>query len=251
MKNLLRFETRKLLRKKSFYICTAVMVVLILLSIMTLASIADIDDTFSMMVELPGFDAVLQAVSNSSFTTIAGIFVALFICEDYEQKTIKLIRSRGNSRTAIQLSKLMIVGIAVTAMYVVVLLVAFLLGTAYFGTGEIENGKFFSVLGVQYLACMGELAMVFFISNILRKNGLSITAVIVLPILISILLSLGEIVWYEQDLRLNDFWISNLSVNLTETTVRNKRLTECLITALVYLGVFSAAGVFIGQKRDL
>ena len=104
MKNLLKLEFRKLKTRKSFYICIAVMVGMFAISTFTINGLINPD--FSEDLGLSGINSLIGALSSSSFTMISGIFVALFVCEDYTSQTVKNIYAKGYSRTKVYLSKL-------------------------------------------------------------------------------------------------------------------------------------------------
>lgn len=140
MKNLLKLELRKIRKQKSFYICTLVMVGLLFLSVLTsdaLSKNSELAGQFSSS----GFDIIVSSLNSSSFLLVAGIFVALCVCNDYEQETIKNIYARGYSRKRVYFSKLISVWISTTIMFTVVMLCAFIFGRAYFGTANLEGSR--------------------------------------------------------------------------------------------------------------
>ncbi len=96
MNNLMKFEFRKLFKQKSFYICTAVMLGMSFIGLLLNKALASNPD-FNIVLPTAS-SALLSAVSSSSFTMVCGIFIALFVCTDYDQQTIKNVYSRGFSR---------------------------------------------------------------------------------------------------------------------------------------------------------
>ena len=87
MNNLLKFEFRKLFNQKSFYICTGVMLALSFIAMLFNKALAENSDLNTVMPTAKS--ALLSAISSSNFTIICGIFIALFVCTDYDQQTIK------------------------------------------------------------------------------------------------------------------------------------------------------------------
>ena len=112
MSKLLHFEWRKLWRQKSLYICFGFGLLIIFLSVLSLKSF-DILDTAMNMVYL---------ALNNGFTVFLGIFIALFICQDYNQQTIKNIYARGYGRNAVFFSKYLI-SLFVTVLMALIYLV--------------------------------------------------------------------------------------------------------------------------------
>lgn len=84
MNQLLRFEFRKLLRQKSYYICLGTSFLFLFLN-------AVIAQQFSSGKgpAITGFDSLQGTIGGLSFTLLLSISVALFISDDYAGGTIK------------------------------------------------------------------------------------------------------------------------------------------------------------------
>lgn len=73
-----------------------------------------------------------------------------------------------------------------------VVLSGFLFGKIYFRTENINGTDFIAVLLTQYITCMANISLFSALSFILRKNGSSIAAVIVAPMLINMVLGMTD-----------------------------------------------------------
>lgn len=250
MKNLLKLEFRKMRKQKSFYICTIVMAALLFLSALTANALSEIPK-LSEGTRSSGVDMAVNAVNNSSFILIAGIFVAIVVCDDYEQQTIKNIYARGYSRKRVYLSKLFSVLVGVTIMFAVILLCAFILGSAYFGVGSAEPFKLIRLLAVQYAACMANMGLCFLLSSLLRKNGSSIAATIVVPMIASMALGMFDSFMKFKDFSTASLWVSSFPGELSTISVSVERLTVCFIASLIYIAVFAVIGMFFNKKVEL
>ena len=106
MGRLLHFEFHKLLRQKSFYICLAVSVAMLLAttytSVLISRGVAEPAD-----IGIDGMDVMIGAVSGGMLSMVIGVFVPLFVCEDYASGTIRNIITRGYTRLGIFAAKLM------------------------------------------------------------------------------------------------------------------------------------------------
>ena len=245
MMSLLRFEFCKLRKQKRFYVCTGIMVSLILLSGVT---------TKALLGDIPGMtseELMLNAVGNSSFLLIAGIFAALHICEDYEQQTIKNIYARGYTRTEVYFSKLIAVWLSTTLMFLMIILTSLILGNIYFTVGSTDVGKLTGVLVVQYLVCMANISMYFALSSAFRKNGSAIAATIVFPMFVNMVLALLDSYLKLEKIHLADKWISSLQNGLSTLTISNGRMVQCGISAVIYCMIFIAAGWYFSKKVEL
>lgn len=266
MGNLLKFEFRKLRKQKSFYICTAIMVALLLMTALLLNFIQDIasalpeepsedgvnisvsvDEGASKFVTL---DFVVGALSNASFVTIVGIFAVLFLCSDYEQQTIKNIFARGYSRQAVCLSKWITLFIGATVMFVVVEMAALVIGWIYFGFDGMDSTKFPTVLGVQYLTAMANVTFAFALASAIRKNGGTIAAVIVAPSVIELVLNLADSYLKLEDFSLIDLWLSSFMSDLSDVAVSTERMATCAVASVAYIVLFAATGMAFYKKIE-
>ena len=250
MKKLLKFEFHKLKTQKSFYVCTVIMAALLMLTILAAKAVAGADAEDGSAFTTSGTEIMLNGVSSASFTLIAGIFVALFVCEDYEQQTVKNIYSRGYSRIQVYFSKLFTVWFATTVMYVVVVALAFASGAYFFGVGYTGDLWFIAVLAVQYVACMANVGMCFAISSVMRKNGSSIAFVIVAPMLVNIAFGLIDSLLKSDKFSVTSLWLSSFMTDLTAIDIGSGRLAACLSASLVYIAFFVFAGMGINSKNQ-
>lgn len=251
MNNLLKLEFRKLKKQKSFYICTVIMIVLLFFSAVTTKMLTNADADFAAQTTMSGIASAVSAVSGCSFLLIAGIFAALFVCDDYEQQTIKNFYSRGYTKTQVYFSKFISVWIACSIMFVLVVLFGFLFGKTYFGTGSISGTDFIAVLLVQYITCMANISLFSALSFILRKNGSSIAAVIVAPMLVNMVLGMADSFLKLEDTSLTNLWVSSFMNDLSALTVEHSRLIVCFGFSVVYIIVFMSAGSFLHKKIEI
>ena len=251
MRNLLKLEFRKLQRQKSFYVCTGVMVALVILgAVISNALLKIVPEDLTNQFQLSGIQALLSASADSSFNLIICIFISLFVCDDYSQQTIKTIHARGYARTTVYFSKLISVLTAATIMYVVVLLVSFLFGTAFFGIGEPGNFKFIALIGAQYVILMACTCLYFVIASLLRNKGAAISVCIVGPIVLNILLALWDAAITTGSFSSVDYWVENLLTDMSSLTVSQDRILACLATAIIYMGVSLTMGMLHAQRKD-
>lgn len=267
MGNLLKFEFRKLRKHKSFYICTAIMVALLLMTALLLNFIkgiasdlpeepsedgvnisVSVDEGASKFVTL---DFVVGALSNASFVTIVGIFAVLFLCNDYEQQTIKNIFARGYSRQTVCLSKLVALFVGATVMFAAVEVAAFVIGGIYFGFDGMDGSKLPAVLGVQYLTAMANVSFAFAIASAIRKNGGAIAAVIVAPSVIELVLNLADSYLKLEDFSLIDLWLSSFLSDLSDVAVSTERMATCAVASVAYIALFATVGLAVHKKIEV
>ena len=151
MNNLLKFEFRKLFNQKSFYICTGVMLALSFIAMLFNKALAENSDLNTVMPTAKS--ALLSAISSSNFTIICGIFIALFVCTDYDQQTIKNVYSRGFSRNSVYFAKYIVCVISTIVMFAVILVFTYVAGDVFF-KGTAETGNYLGLIAGQFLYCL-------------------------------------------------------------------------------------------------
>lgn len=238
MQNLLKFEWRKLRKSKSFYICMGIMAGLLFLSAFTYHTI------LQTASEFVGITFMQRALNESSFTLVIGVFIAIFVCEDYEQQIVKNIYARGYSPKKVYIAKMISVWIAVSIMFLFVEIFGFLFGTMYFGTGEIDVTQIIGRIGIQYVIIMANTTLYYAMTSIIRKNGSSIAACMVVPMVVNMIFGIVDSLLRIEEISLTDFWISSFLSELTTLQLGSKRMLVCLLFSLLYIPLFLFVGFY-------
>lgn len=248
MLKLLRFELHKLIRQKSFYICLAVLILMIVFSAYTTQlSLADTDIADPT---LNGLDYMMSAVSGSVLTMILGVFIPLFVCEDYVSGTIRNIVTRGYTRLSIFTAKLIVVLLASVFMGAACMAAAYGLGTAFWGAGAEFGSEQVKILLCQLAVVAATAALFYAISTLLQKTGGSIAVCLVLPIAAAIILALIDTALAEHELDLASYWIDRVGRTLAFATVEADVIKKSLIISLCYFAVSTLGSWFAVMKRE-
>ena len=251
MKKLLCLEFTRLKKRTSFYVCIAVAVGLLFLSDLSSKAILKITPELASLVSTSVVECMANALNNSSFTIIAGIFTVLFVCEDYELNTVKNICSKGFSTNSIFLAKTVSVLAATTVMFVIIEIFAFISSSLFFDTGKADTLKLIFILSTQYVVAVANSLFVFVTSILIRRTGISITAIIVVPLLLDLMLTILDTLIKSTSFSFTSLWISSFLPHISVLTVTYEKLTLSLVTALVYIVIFITAGSFLNKKKDL
>lgn len=249
MFKLLNFEFRKLIRQKSFYICIAAMLALLIGSAYTtelMTAKSGVEDP-----SLSGISYLMEAISGSALSAVLAVFIPLFICEDYASGTIRNIITRGFSRLEIFIAKLIAVLAATVLMTAVCLAAAYLVGTAFWGAGEPSLGSEQVKILLCQLAVIAAYATMFFaISSMLQKVGGSIAICLILPMAAVILLSLADAALAEREIELSGYWIENLGRSLASVEAEAEDIKKALIGAGCYFAASIAFSWLVIMKRE-
>ena len=249
MFKLLNFEFRKLIRQKSFYICIAAMLALLVGSAYTtelMTAKSGVEDP-----SLSGISYLMEAISGSALSAVLAVFIPLFICEDYASGTIRNIITRGFSRLEIFIAQLIAVLAATVIMTAVCLAAAYLVGTAFWGAGEPSLGSEQIKILLCQLAVIAAYATMFFaISSMLQKVGGSIAICLILPMAAVILLSLADAALAEREIELSGYWIENLGRSLASVEAEAEDIKKALIGAGCYFAASIAFSWLVIMKRE-
>lgn len=247
MKNLLKFEFHKLIRQKCFYICAGVMLVMSVVSLLLTQALANNPETGIVMPS--GKSTLLTAITSSNFTMICGIFIALFVCTDYDQQTIKNVYSRGFSRNAVYFAKFIVSVIATLIMFALTLLFTYAVGNAMFD-GTAESGNYAGLLIGQFLYCVASASFVFAVCLIVKKVGVSIALAILGPSIIGTVLNLADAFLKIDSFKIGNYWLDGFIGDLSVIGTDTKRLVVCIVLSVVYAAAFIVGGYFINKKQE-
>ncbi len=265
MGKLLKFEFRKLFRQKSFYICGAVLVGLILLSAFTMNMLMQLSD--GMMesggvsigvdesLSFSGLYMMATSLGGSDLSIVLAIFIALFVCGDYVNGTLKNVIAKGYGRVTIYASKYIVSVIAAFVLSFLCLVSGFLSGTAFWGVGDISTlggvGNYISVILLQLLGVIAYTSVFFLISVLLKKTGGSIAVGIVGPLVITMIISLIDTATSKKSFELADYWIDNCFSDIARTSVESDLMIRCLVCFIIYTVVCTVGAHLIGRKNEV
>lgn len=256
MSSLLRFNFRKLRKQKSLYLCVGIMLGMLLLSAVMYKMIMDSSTIGNSLQSVgvylqTGVTFGLSTIDNSYFVTLIGIVIALAVCDDYEQHTLKNIYARGYTRKQFYFSKLALMLAATTAVYILIMLCSFAMGFAFFGGELTDMGKVAALIAIQYIAALANAAFMFMLSTLFKRSGLSIAMAIIIPAVINLILQITDILLKTEDVKISGFWTTSCFTTLANLNVSTTNMLICLLMSVIYAVVFVCAGSAIAKKAEV
>ena len=256
MIKLLKFEWRKLWRQKSLYICFGIGLLISMLFII-LGKVLDV--RFGV-----GFGtaagSLLVMLPKSGFMSLLGVYLALFVCSDFSQHTIKNIYARGYSRSAVYFAKYLIsLGVAVAMAllyYIFSFFFTLMLGA---GVGSLSGAQW-GALALQLWILVGIHALYFGIAMMIGKTGGSVAinaiGISLVFSMIGLLISILDLNFNIDDYNLESLFQFVTGVQLNTTMGADVQLTaslvgRSLILPVVYAGIFVGGGWLVNQRRDV
>ena len=252
MKNLIKFEFRKLSKSCTFYICGSLAAFFVTINILS---------TYILAVsigEMPTGSICLSfiqtAINNSNFTLLSAIFVSIFVCADQAGKTIKTIYAKGYSRTEVYFSKY-IVSLIATIIYVLVAYIfSALFSFSLFGVEDITlpSDTFGLSFVAQLIMIITYHALYFFVSNSLGNTGGSIAICILGPAFVNIILSIFDLAIDSSKVSFlfSSYWLTSL-LNVSQNSFMTfRRGIEVIIAGIIYSTLFIGGGYLINKTKE-
>lgn len=259
MGRLVKFELSKLKKQKSLFICTGVMVITLFLNVLTLWGMIKLQAIMAApelgaggdnIMALLGGDfitTVLQAANNGSLAMIGGVVIAIFVCSEYSQGTIKNIVARGYSRTKIYFAKFIAVSVMISAMYLVAIIFGALFGLLFFGFSSPADMSWIGSLVVQLIASIALGAFAFFMSAVFKKMAPAIILILVIPTVLQLILLLFDVF---AGTNISDYWISSVYSSLCTVGLPVDRILISLGVSVAYVAAFVTSGWALSRKSS-
>jgi len=262
MNKLLKLEFRRLFMSKVLYICIAISLAMLLISAFTskllyeaMSQIAEEDmegmaELGIAALDLPTSLSLLKGVGSSSLTLILAVFIAIFVTEEYTGDIIKNIYAKGYSRDLVFFSKYLS---SLAGSLLIVLadaIFSIIIGKALFGEfGTMGKNYISSFIAILFLIVSYD-TLYFAISIAIRKTGGSIAISIFGPIVINLLLNLGNAISKSETLDLTEYWIAGRLTTLSYADVTTKAVWMSFLVGGIFLLAFGAVGFFLNRKRE-
>lgn len=192
MKNLLRFETRKVLQRVSLYVILILALLMVLFSVllpdlMSEAAGGDLGDELNTLLGKSADQFAVKALDAANIPFLLAILIALIITQDYREHTVKNIVSRGCTRSRVYFSKLLVCEILTVCFCMLCILTGWLAGLSRYGAGACSFGEILPVLAAQIVAGMTLCSFFVLLGMLMRSGGGALTvgilAVLFMPLL--------------------------------------------------------------------
>ena len=256
MSNLLRLEFRRLFRAKSFYICLAVSLVMIVITALTTKMLLNLEEqkevaeAMGEALQTPTSISMLKTAISSSLTTILAIFLSLFVAEDFTGDTIKNIYAKGNSRDSIYWSKYISSVVASIIMLFFCAIFSFATGKILFGEYGSMGKNYIVSLFAELVILLAYVTLYFVVAICIRKTGASLAISIIGPLLIGLFLTLGSAALKSDSIDLSSYWLAGRLSILEDADVSTKNTVLGFIIGGINLLVIGAAGFCINRSSE-
>ncbi len=202
-------------------------------------------------LQVTGSYFLLNAISQSKLEMFLGVFIAIFVCSDFGEGTIRNIISRGFSRRNVFISKYVSCLVASLGLAIMSLVVGFAFGTIFGGIGDNWSIRFLPLIAAQILTVFAYASVFVFFSLLLKKLGGAITIAIVLPIVLPLLLTLMNAIFSKSHFDFTNLWLSGCMTSLADPNIEPKSFIVSLIVPSIYILLSDILGLIFFKKAEV
>lgn len=258
MLNLLRSDLYRLIRSKSFYICTGISVALLVLNAVVLkwaSTQAGVQgEAYAAMLPSGGIDFGLSAFGGNA-QMLLGIIVGIFVAAEFSHGTMKNVVSKGFVKWKIYLAKFLSMLLAVYFVLFITMAVGVVVASFLFGgVGELTGtfvAEIFKIVGIEILLYVAMTSFFVMVSMVIRNLGGVIAIIIIWPALAEpLLFQLLQLIT-KNKIHFSEYCLVNNIAFYNNVPAVGDDYLRSAIVALVYLVITLGAGLYIFQKSDI
>lgn len=250
MREMLKFELRKLLRMKSLYVCAA----LIVLQIFLMTSVMSGSHIYvDGEVTKPAMWRSLLSAAELIPIPLA-IFASVYAVCDFSGETIKTILSKGYSRAQRYFSQLIML-IAVCVVYFLVSeLSSVIFGAIYLR--RIMRSDILLNVFLQLPVIIAYGVFFFGIASLFKGMGGAIATTVfldipIMPLLFAFVNGSFRKQLDKAGIKLTDYWLRSMINSLEKIELTDKIVATALIGSAAYFIIFVAIGYLIARRREV
>lgn len=249
MNKLIRFEFRKAFTTRLFYIMLGLSIAMAIITLRTYYSQG------IGSIQYNGLVSLARAFDNSNLAMFIGILTAIFICDDYNNGTIRNIVTRGYSRTQIYFAKLIVLCVLCIIILNVCWIVSGIVGFAQWKqeTGVI-NLSFLNSMAAQFMITLAFACFFCAISSALQKTGAAIAVCLVIPFAMLLILGFIDVSMAAEDasgvLLLEQYWLGDMVASIGTVDVDSETLHRVFTVTPIYIVLSSVLGWLAVLKRE-
>lgn len=255
MLNMIKFELRKLLKSKSFYICLTINILITFFSMFFSYMLYVVSQDLGGIDQWSLFDL---GYNNSTILMLLGIFISIFICEDDSLGTIKNIYSKGYSRDVVYFSKYIVSLIAFFVYFIIFTLCNFIFSYFFKSYTSVLTNKMILVFITKTIIILAFFTLYIFNASVIKKNGWSISLNILGSNIVYLALQIIDVILskYKIKIDISSYWLDGLfsQLNYSYSVIPNANndiVNKALIMSTIYIIIFISLGYLLNRKRNV
>lgn len=261
MLNIIKSEIKRLLKSKGFWFSLTIFILIYIICIFMQTSAQESGIFYSTnSTPEPGFYISVDAVVKSlnSFVTkfghsfgalVLGIYLAIFVCNEYSSGYIKNIATLSNGRLGVIISKIVVAAFIDLIIILLCYGIGFILGNILIDGFVAESIEvILKSSAVMFVMNLALFSLVIAITTVFRNRiaGIILVFLISSGMLQPFFTSLFNLINLSF---LSEYTLSSLFLN--SDLVEENELIKVVLTSFFYIIVYNAVSIGITQKRDI
>lgn len=249
-----KYEIRKILCNRWFYIGTLVMIVLLGISTYTVRYVADhpefLRDDSVQNLTVSGLHSLQDALNTGSFSLVMAVVISVYVCSHFSQGLLKNELVSGYRRQKLFLAKYIAAILVSDLSAVITMLFSFGIGTLLGGVGAAPTEHLVLNLVTQVILMNGYVSIFFFVATLIKKLLPAVLVNLFLPTIIGTILNYSELLFHSK-VHVYRVWLDVLASDLFHVTTEHLNYVFYVLVAVIYCVVFATASAVSVKKVEV
>jgi len=248
MFKLVLFELRKTFKHKAYWICLAAAIAM--LTVTGIFNVMMFKSTGDSMLESSALSFSKGFISNGMLVTIIGILIAILVCDDAAQGTLKNVIAKGYSRRQVFASKYIASLVAIVGFMLLCLVYTLIFSSITFKKDAVTTND---VLGFvfMFIGVIAYHAVFFSVSEMLEKNGPAIAINLMIPMVVSAAALGIDASGKLKNITVTKLTLSNAISTFSSFSGADADFGKAIAVCVVVTAVFMVAGFFLNSKKEI
>lgn len=242
MKNLLRFEGYHLIRQKSVFVISVLM--LLFLTTQTHTSPARME--YFQQIGYGAEDMVVGLLSDCFFLSFLAVIIPLVVCRDYEQNVLKNVYAKGYTPERVFTGKFIFTLVFAAVLCLITMALGYVQTMMVFGWSALNLG---SILFAQFVAVLAYAAFDFIFCILFQKSGYAIAWLVLIPPIGGLLLDILDS-YLPISFSFGSLWITQTMSYIHGGTITGREIAQSLLTSVAYVVVCYIGGRCLLKKKE-
>lgn len=249
MGKLLRFELRRLFRKKSLYICALIASIVIVIGFAVSYYLATESNFISYGSVWP---SMLAGAIPNALDMLLPILVSILVCEDFKTGAMKTLVNRGYGRNELYCAKFVAAFLDTVLLSVACWVTTYIMGLILVGDTVRVDAQMLLRLSAQFVLMFVVALFSFVPAILLRKTAIGIVFGIVGVSVISMGVSAADAFLLKSpDFQLSNYWVATLLGALSDVSVKAQTVSHSFWVAGGYIVLLFIFGFALFRKKDI
>ncbi len=275
---LLSAEGYKLKKSKSFFVSAVVMTLVVVLMygilllldgvvkgeiengtagvIVTQEDRQDLDELESGSVweQIGIMDIMRQVFSGNLASCVLAVYVSIVVVSEYSSGMIKNIVGKGNSRTVIFMSKLIMAVLSSLLLLLISCAMVLAFGMIFIGKSSFAGGflqNLMLYIGIQMLLNAALAALYVLIAEVARSYAAGISASIGAAVFPTLLFTGLDVISEKYGLTLSSYWVVTRSETCPLSGITADFVLETVLVSAVWFLISVGLGIWHFNKTDV